>query len=75
MKTFIIILALLGAGCAHLVPGSIKGTCPYEFPIKGNAESSIYHTPSSPYYHKTNAEVCFDSVEAARRFGFMAPKG
>ena len=48
-----------------MVPGSIKGTCPYDFPIKGNADSVIYHTPDSPYYFKTRAEICFDSTEAA----------
>jgi hypothetical protein len=74
MKAFIIIVALLGAGCAHLVPGSIKGTCPHDFPIKGNVDSYIYHTPKSPYYYKTNAEVCFDSVDAAKRQGYIAPK-
>ena len=47
-----------------MVPGSIKGTCPYDFPIKGNADSVIYHTSDSPYYFKTRAEICFD-VEAA----------
>jgi len=57
-----------------MVFGSIKGTCPHDFPIKGNAESSIYHTPRSPYYFKTDAEICFDSVEAAKRHGFIAPK-
>jgi hypothetical protein len=30
--------------------------------------------PESPYYTKTFAELCFDSAEAARKNGFIAPK-
>ncbi len=70
----IFIIGVLVAGCAHTVPASLKGTCPYDFPVKGNTGSYIYHTPESPYYYKTNAEICFDSAEAARRHGFVAPK-
>ena len=53
---------------------NLNGSCPYEFPIKGNANSYIYHTRSSPYYIKTHAEFCFDSKEAARRHGFYPSK-
>ncbi len=57
-----------------MVPSTAKGGCPYEFPIKGNADSYLYHTPDSPYYARTNAEICFDSEVAARRNGFYAAK-
>ena len=73
IRVFVIIVML--TGCAHTVPASFRGTCPYDFPVKGNADSYIYHIPESPHYYKTNAEICFDSAEAARRHGFMAPKG
>ena len=51
-----------------------NGTCPPAFPVKGNADSHIYHVPKSPYYANTRAEYCFDSAAAARKNGFIAPK-
>jgi hypothetical protein len=48
--------------------------CPPEFPIKGNAQSKIYHTPQSRVYAQTIAEFCFASVEAAEAAGFHAPR-
>ena len=53
---------------------NLNGSCPYDFPIKGNASSYIYHTRASPYYTKTNAEFCFDTEEAAKRHGFCSIK-
>ena len=40
--------------------------------IKGNAQSGKYHTPESPWYAKTVAEVWFDTVESAEAAGFTA---
>jgi hypothetical protein len=68
-------LSCLLTGCAHMAPPYFDGGCPHEFPVKGNMDSSIYHTPRSPYYSKTNAEICFDSPAAAKYHGFTAPKG
>jgi hypothetical protein len=48
--------------------------CPPEFPVKGNAQSKIYHTPHSRVYAQTIAEYCFASVEAAEAAGFHAPR-
>ena len=53
--------------------GSYVGDNPPEgYDIKGNASSKKYHTPESPYYSRTKAEVWFDSVEAAEKAGFAA---
>lgn len=41
-----------------------------QYPIKGNESSMLYHTPDSPYYHATSAQVWFGSEEDARRAGF-----
>jgi len=47
---------------------------PSEFPVKGNTDSMLYHTPKSPYYEQTNAEIYFASAEAAERSGYSLPK-
>ncbi len=67
-----IILLLFLSGCAHVHPATYTGTCPTDFPIKGNADSLIYHTTDSPYYNKTNAEICFESEEVAAKHGYRA---
>ena len=46
---------------------------PDGFPIKGNAGSMLYHTPESPFYGRTVAEVWFASEEAAEAAGFSKP--
>ena len=70
MKSIILIGILALSGCAHVSPARLDGSCPTDFSIKGNADSVIYHTPDSPYYFKTRAEICFDSAHAAKRHGF-----
>jgi hypothetical protein len=52
-----------------------NGSCPPEFPIKGNANSRIYHVPGSRMYEPTIPEICFATEEAAQTHGFRAPKG
>jgi len=47
-------------------------SAPDGFPIKGNANSRKYHTPESPYYDATIAEVWFATTEAAEAAGFDA---
>jgi hypothetical protein len=58
-------------------PGSAKphhgGAAPSaEFTIKGSEESMVYHTPTSPSFGATVAEVWFRSEADARRAGFTA---
>jgi large subunit ribosomal protein L17 len=43
---------------------------PDGYPVKGNADSMKYHTPESPYYDRTVAEVWFADAEAAEAAGF-----
>jgi large subunit ribosomal protein L17 len=43
---------------------------PSGYPVKGNADSMKFHTPESPYYDRTVAEVWFASPEAAEAAGF-----
>ena len=49
------------------------GEGPDTHPIKGNADSMLYHTPDSRYYGATKAEVWFDTVEHAEAAGFGRP--
>jgi endonuclease/exonuclease/phosphatase family metal-dependent hydrolase len=43
-----------------------------EFGIKGNEQSKIYHTPESPYFDLTKAEVWFRTTADAERAGFRS---
>jgi hypothetical protein len=43
---------------------------PDGFTIKGNAQSMLFHTPDSPYYGRTKAEVWFRTEADAERAGF-----
>lgn len=45
-------------------------TCPAWAPIKGNANSGIYHVPGGRYYNATNPEECFRSEAAAIGAGY-----
>jgi len=49
------------------------GNGPDSHPIKGNADSMLYHTPDSRYYKVTKAEVWFDTEESAEAAGFAKP--
>lgn len=52
--------------------GSYKGdNPPAGYDIKGNADSGKFHTPESPWYGRTKAEIWFNSVEAAEAAGFV----
>jgi large subunit ribosomal protein L17 len=46
---------------------------PEGFPIKGNADSKLYHVPGSSFFDRTVAEVWFASAEAAEAAGFQLP--
>jgi large subunit ribosomal protein L22 len=49
------------------------GNGPDTHPIKGNADSMLYHTPDSRYYKVTKAEVWFDTEDNAEAAGFSKP--
>ncbi len=49
--------------------------CPVSRPIKGNANSGIYHVPGGRYYAETTPEECFATEEAARAAGFRPSRG
>jgi hypothetical protein len=59
---------------AGAVPGTGTVTCPDGYPIKGNAQSKIYHPPDSRVYAQTVAELCFTTAEAAQAAGFAPPR-
>ena len=50
------------------------GSCPDSAPIKGNANSGIYHRPGQQYYAQTKAEDCFATAAAAEAAGYRAAK-
>ena len=55
-------------------PGSAKagtdGSGPVGWTIKGNEDSMLYHTPDSPSYGQTIAEVWFRDEKIAAAAGF-----
>lgn len=56
-----------GPGAA---PPGPDGSGPEGWSVKGNADSGLYHTPSSPSWKRMRAGVWFDSEEAAQAAGF-----
>jgi hypothetical protein len=48
--------------------------CPDGFPVKGDANSGIFHTVTDASYVKTVPEICFASEDIAVAKGFRAPK-
>ena len=46
------------------------GSMPVGFDVKGNADSMLYHSPESPWYARTKAEVWFRDEESAAAAGF-----
>ncbi len=52
------------------IAGDGTAICPPGFPVKGNAQSRIYHEPGQVSYAPTVAEFCFASAEAAEAAGF-----
>jgi large subunit ribosomal protein L4 len=55
------------------VPALDDGSEPEGYPIKGNADSMLYHVPGSAFYKRTAAEVWFDTEESAEAAGFQKP--
>jgi hypothetical protein len=56
-----------GSGSAR--PGD-DGSGPKGWLVKGNEDSMLYHTPDSPHYEQTIAEVWFKDEESAEQVGF-----
>jgi hypothetical protein len=58
--------------------GAVRGSgsydCPASHPVKGNAQSGIYHTPESASYKRTIPEFCFRAAADAESAGFRAPR-
>lgn len=50
------------------------GSCPSWAPIKGNADSMIYHMPGQRHYDITKAEECFRTEDAAVKAGYRKSK-
>ena len=46
------------------------GSAPEGFPIKGNADSMLYHEPGSRWFEQTVAEFWFDTAANAEAAGF-----
>ena len=55
---------------AGAVLGDGTANCPPGYPIKGNRQSRIYHSPGQVSYPSTLPEYCFASAEAAELAGF-----
>jgi large subunit ribosomal protein L17 len=56
---------------SHAAPED--GSQPEGFPIKGNADSMLFHVPGSAFYDRTVAEVWFATAEDAEAAGFSLP--
>jgi uncharacterized membrane protein ArfC len=57
-----------GEGSVRLAVASADA--PSGYTIKGNEDSMLYHSPESPTYKRTIAEVWFRDVETAEAAGF-----
>ncbi|GAB3446642.1 50S ribosomal protein L17, sunset domain variant [Actinophytocola sediminis] len=49
------------------------GSEPEGFPIKGNADSMLFHAPGTSHYDRTVAEVWFRTEQDAEEAGFSRP--
>ena len=52
----------------------IDGQCPPGYPIKGNANSGIYHVPGGRFYERTVPERCYASEADAESDGYRRAK-
>ena len=60
-----------GTGSLRLAAGTVV---PSGYTIKGNEDSMLYHTPASPSYEQTIAELWFVDEAAAEAAGFKKYK-
>jgi hypothetical protein len=56
------------------VQGDGTSNCPEDYPIKGNANSRIYHKPGEPSYEQTIPEICFADEDVASQLGYRPRK-
>lgn len=52
----------------------VDGECPGTHPIKGNADSMIFHVPGGTSYDRTRAERCYCTAADAEADGFRPAK-
>lgn len=52
----------------------VDGACPASHPIKGNADSGIFHIPGGTSYERTKPERCYVSAADAEADGFRQAK-
>ena len=52
----------------------VDGSCPLSHPVKGNANSRIYHVPGGRFYDSTVPERCYRDESAAEADGMRASK-
>jgi large subunit ribosomal protein L4 len=52
-----------------------SGGAPKGYPVKGNADSGLYHEPDGQWYDATEAEFYFKSAEDAEAAGFTRAGG
>lgn len=52
----------------------VDGACPVSHPIKGNADSGIFHVPGGMSYDRTVAERCYATEADAEADGFRQAK-
>ena len=52
----------------------VDGSCPVTHPVKGNANSKIYHLPGGRFYDSTVPERCYRDPQAAEADGMRASK-
>jgi len=50
------------------------GSCPPDWPLKGNDGSKIFHAPGGMSYDRTIAERCYQSEGAAEADGYRKAK-
>ncbi len=61
-------------GYDETIPQASVSDCPPDRPIKGNAQSKIYHVPGGDFYAKTKPEECFATEEEAAAAGYRKSK-
>jgi len=52
----------------------VDGACPASHPIKGNADSGIFHVPGGRSYERTIPERCYATAKDAEADGFRQAK-
>jgi len=52
----------------------VDGECPEGYPIKGNADSGIYHVPGGRFYDRTVPERCYADEDDAIADGYRRSK-